>query len=91
MTDVIIKNHECYVCENIVNIFNGFFIKKYFYCNSCHDAYKQLHGIDSCTQCGGAGEMPVPKTYMTCPCCRGREKFRPCKKCNGKGIAGDEK
>jgi len=42
--------------------------------------------IDVCTQCGGSGEMRVPKTYMTCPCCRGRDKFRPCKACHGKGV-----
>lgn len=42
--------------------------------------------LESCTHCGGSGEMRVPKTYMTCPCCRGRVKFRPCKKCNGTGI-----
>ena len=42
--------------------------------------------IDVCTQCGGSGEMRVPQTYMTCPCCRGRDKFRPCKACHGKGV-----
>jgi DnaJ-class molecular chaperone len=42
--------------------------------------------IDCCTECGGAGEVKVPKTHLTCPCCRGREKTRPCKKCNGTGI-----
>lgn len=44
------------------------------------------HQVDSCQHCGGAGEMPVPKTDMTCSCCYGREKFRPCKTCNGKGY-----
>jgi DnaJ-class molecular chaperone len=42
--------------------------------------------IDSCMECGGAGMMPVPKTYKTCPCCQGREKERPCKKCNTRGY-----
>ena len=39
-----------------------------------------------CTECGGAGVMPVPKTDMGCPCCQGREKERPCKKCNARGY-----
>lgn len=39
-----------------------------------------------CPACTGRGELPVPKTYMTCPCCRGREKIRACKKCHGKGF-----
>jgi DnaJ-class molecular chaperone len=42
--------------------------------------------VDSCIHCGGSGEIRVPKTYMTCSCCRGREKFRACKNCNGTGI-----
>jgi len=44
---------------------------------------------EGCAQCGGSGEMRVPKTYMTCPCCWDREKFRHCKKCNGTGIVND--
>lgn len=42
---------------------------------------------DECLNCGGAGSMKVPHTYMTCLCCRDREKFRPCKTCHGKGYA----
>lgn len=66
-------------------------------CPACIDAVSVKHNIPpnafdlvmGCTDCGGAGEMPVPKTYMTCPCCRGREKFRPCKRCNGKGVTDE--
>lgn len=42
--------------------------------------------LDECKACGGEGEMKVPKTYMTCPCCKGREKVRPCRYCSGKGV-----
>lgn len=46
----------------------------------CKECYEE------CEACGGAGGIPVPKTYMTCPCCREREKIRICKKCHGKGY-----
>lgn len=42
--------------------------------------------VKECMACNGIGELPVPKTYMTCPCCKGREKTRACRKCSGKGY-----
>lgn len=64
------------------------------YCLECrkawHDKYHEWESkfpVDECPACTGRGELPVPKTYMTCPCCRGREKIRPCRKCSGKGYA----
>jgi DnaJ-class molecular chaperone len=51
------------------------------------DRFKEAWDKEACIHCGGSGEARVPKTYMTCICCRGREKFRACKKCNGSGIS----
>ncbi len=39
-----------------------------------------------CPACAGQGVMLVPQTYLGCPCCRGREKERNCRKCHGKGY-----
>lgn len=50
---------------------------------SCDHGYVFL---EACTKCGGSGEMKVPQIFRTCRCCQGREKIRPCKKCNGSGI-----
>lgn len=42
--------------------------------------------IEECNECAGAGMVPIPGSYRTCPCCRFDDKMKPCKKCNGKGF-----
>lgn len=54
------------------------------------DLVMETFDYDGCVNCGGSGEVAVPKTYMTCPCCKGRDKFRKCTKCNGKGVTVNE-
>lgn len=45
-----------------------------------------LGNIEECPACTGRGELPIPKTYIKCPCCVGVDKIRHCKKCQGKGF-----
>lgn len=42
--------------------------------------------LEHCPNCGGSGEVTSPHVYVGCACCKNAEKYKPCKKCNGKGI-----
>lgn len=60
------------------------FIEKKSYIPS--NAYDLVFGKNECNTCGGSGEIQIPGSGKTCPCCFIKDKIKDCKECNGRGI-----